>query len=237
MFNPGWGAPRLVSPTVPQKTLPGRQATPDQATSSGSAEDRGGRGFTRPTGVEFARPANGEQGGGQGPAQGAYRLRSRQPLARGEAEESIWRRLFRIVDRPQLPPILIDCDSLGVTATEQLTDTFWNTPALCRERNLILIASAGSAYQEVADHCRIAQPEDAFPVGENWGVLILESPAEEFPPLLHLATELNGSIVTTRQSGVEQSEPVHCIGTTTDASLEADRDSALERLLRIRPGG
>jgi hypothetical protein len=172
-----------------------------------------------------------------GLALGAYRLRSRQPLQRGEAEDSLWRRLFRIVDRPQNPPILVDCDSLGVAATEQLTDTFWKTPELCQERNLILVASAESPYQEVADHCRIAQPEDVFPVGENWGVLILESPAEEFPPLLHLATELGGSIVTTRQAGGEQTEPVHCAGIPTDASLEADRDAALERLLGIRPGG
>lgn len=145
----------------------------------------------------------------------------------------MWRRLFRIVDRPELPPIVLDCESLGVEATEKIANHFWNDPDLFSQRNLILTASAESAWEEFVARCR-SQREDLI-VGDNWGILIMEEPHVELPALLTMAAGLEGWIVTTGRTLCDKTKRIRCSGALADAntSLFGKRDGVMARRLGV----
>lgn len=164
---------------------------------------------------------------------GVYRLRSSGTGEVLEEQKYMWRRLFRIVDRPKSPPIVLDCESLGVEATEEIANHFWNDPHLFRKRNLVLTASAASTWDEFVIRCR-SQREDLI-IGDNWGILILEEPHVELPALLRTAAELGGWIATTGRTICDKTKRIRCSGVLTDVntSLFGKRDGEMERRLGV----
>lgn len=181
------------------------------------------------------RPPDQTQSGEQQEQEGigVYRLRSSDSCEVREEQKYMWRRLFRIVDRPERPPIILDCESLGLDATEAIALRFWNDPELWGQRNLILAASANSHWEEFAARCR-NQDEDLI-VGDNWGILILEEPHVELPALLQTAANLGGWIVTTDPTLCDDTKRIHCSGAMVDASasLFGKRDGEVERRLGV----